>query len=184
MTATLKRALALAVALAGLTSALAFASESDEPEPSHTPELIKLYKSKALGAELRLPGLWIVSDVPDGVRAVEPDQPRPAALELGAVPLPEALPAETLAEALVVELQRSLTDLQVRRREPIQATDPNEDRFYLELRATEEKQPVRYALLVVTARRRAFIASLSAPDERFASFAPRALLTAVVDSID
>jgi len=151
------------------------------------PELIKSYESAHLG-QLKLPGLWEVADIDDGVRAVEPNQPRPAAIEIGALPLPEPVAAAELADNIAAELERALGGIRVVEREPIgDDDDDNEDGislYYLELAGREHDTDMRYAVLTVTGRRRAIVASLGVPEERFEQFHARQLLQDILANIE
>lgn len=162
-------------------------SSADTVEESGPPELIQSVKSKELG-QLSLPGFWDVSEIADGVRAVETRSERPAAIEVAAIPMPGLLPAASVSGALLEELEQQSGKLELLVEEELGENGSEEsksglDQLYVELRLTESGTSMRYGYIVVAGDKKAIIASLGAPDERFDAFEARALLQEILASI-
>lgn len=147
-------------------------------------ELIQSVSNKTLG-ELKLPGFWEVTELADGVRAVESRSSRPASIEIATLDLPVMVPASWFADAVKAELNEShtLENLAESKREQLNAVDAKIDQLYFELRGTEGGLEVAYAVVVVTGTNRAVIATLGAPQERFEAFNAKELLLEILGSL-
>ena len=145
------------------------------------PELIQAVESEKLGT-LRLPAFWRVEDTADGIRAVEGNTDRPASIEIAILPIPERLSGDAIADAIVADMGPRLTGLS----EELRDKSPEKDgvsRTFLVLSGQEGEHAVRYAVLILIGNRMAVFASVGSPADRFEELAPRALLTAILESI-
>ncbi|MDX9719214.1 MAG: hypothetical protein RBU37_00600 [Myxococcota bacterium] len=152
------------------------ASEQDLEEASSV-ELIQAVNNAQLG-QLNVPAFWEVSELEDGLRAVESQHARPAVLELGQVSIPEALSMDALAEALRAELG----GVSEREREQL-AKEKGVEQLYVMYSGEESGQPMLYAFVLVGGSKRVLMASLSLPAERESELEPKSLLLGVLASI-
>ncbi len=149
--------------------------------PATPPELIQAVESEKIGA-LTLPAFWSVEDTADGLRAVEGNTDRPASIEVAILPIPERLSGDTIADAIVTNITPRLAGFKVEQREAL----PKKDgiaRTFLVLSGKEGEHEVRYAVLILIGSRMAVFAALGSPADHFEELAPKAFLTAVLESI-
>jgi len=147
-------------------------------------ELIQSVSNKTLG-ELKMPGFWEVTELADGVRAVESRSIHPAAIEVATLELPVMVPASWFADAVKLELSEagSLENLKESKREQLGDVEPKVDQLYFELRGTEAGLEVAYGVVIVTGTNRALVATLGAPSDRFEAFGAKALLLEILGSV-
>lgn len=159
------------------------ADAGDTAEQSGPLALIQSVKNDHLG-RLSLPGFWDVTEVPDGVRAVESRSERPAAIEVAVMPMPTHVPAAEISSALVAEMEQRNGEVSVLAKEALTGDEEGLDQYYVELRIKESDTRMRYGYILVSGDSKTIVASIGAPDERFDSFEARDLLQRILASIN
>ncbi len=152
-----------------------------ESEDGERPSLIQAIQSEAFGP-LRVPGFWEVEEEGGRLQAVETRHAQPAALSLMMVDVGDAVEPAVWWRALVVEAQAAAPGLRVVSHEALPKRG-DATLSYAVLAAEEGGFARRYGVLVVHGKARVLLVTLATVADRFASFAPQALLLEVLESM-